>query len=291
MPARADFSVVIPTFNRANRLNKALRAVCDQNVDGLEVIVVDNNSTDGTSELVQDWPDDRVIYTRCTTQGIYHALNHGFKRTSGEMLTWTSDDNWYHRGALGLLKTAISSLRVDMVYSDYRTLNETTGREARTRVGSPDMLDANCCVGACFLWTKRVYQRVGDHCLRFRYSADYDYWLRIRRHGFSMQGLHQDAPYTFVNHPQAVTRLLTGPAYAEALAIRVRHGCFRRLWRRQPDLFQFSQVYLDIRRLYLHGWFRAACTLLGRALQYRPGCLKNWRYATGSTVDLIRTWI
>ena len=92
-------SVVIPTYNRCARLPAALDSICSQDVDGLEVIVVDNNSKDRTPEVVKAYPDPRVRYTLCTKQGIYHAINHGFAMATGDYLTWTSDDNLYLRVA------------------------------------------------------------------------------------------------------------------------------------------------------------------------------------------------
>jgi hypothetical protein len=279
-------SVVIPTYNRCRRLRKALAGVCSQDVDGLEIIVVDNNCSDDTADVVRNWPDPRVCYTLCTRQGIYEAINHGFRQARGQFLTWTSDDNWFHPGALGRMLEALPKQKADFVYCDCISLHEESGNTLPLAVKDPEQLDVSCCVGACFLLTRKVYRRLGDHRLRFRWSSDYDYWLRLRRAGFHMVPIHDEPLYTFVNHQDAVTSRLTGPAYAEGLAIRVEHGCYSRLWQRDPDAYRPEDLRLDLMRLTQHGWRYAAWSLLLETLRHRPRSARNWRLALSAGKDL-----
>lgn len=89
-------SVVIPTYNRRDSITNCLRSVLNQSYQNLEVIVVDDGSTDGTEEIFRDFPDSRVIYHRYeSNQGANHARNVGIRMASGNIIAFQdSDDEW-----------------------------------------------------------------------------------------------------------------------------------------------------------------------------------------------------
>lgn len=87
-------SVVIPTFNRAYILEKSIESVLAQTYPSIELIVVDDGSTDGTRELVARY-GDRVRYIYQTNAGLAAARNTGFAASRGEFLAFQdSDDLW-----------------------------------------------------------------------------------------------------------------------------------------------------------------------------------------------------
>lgn len=89
-------AVIIPTYNRAHVIGRALRSVLNQTFKNLEVIVVDDGSTDDTQKLVESFVDPRVRYLRCeANQGATAARNLGIKNTSAEFIAFQdSDDEW-----------------------------------------------------------------------------------------------------------------------------------------------------------------------------------------------------
>ena len=92
----AMISVVICTYNRADLLANALRSVCEQSLgsDEYEVIVVDNNSTDHTREVVERFVGayPNVRYCLETQVGLSHARNRGWQEAKGEYVAYTDDD-------------------------------------------------------------------------------------------------------------------------------------------------------------------------------------------------------
>lgn len=88
-------SVVIPTYNRKAILEKTLRAITDQSVpaDDYEVIVVDDGSTDGTGQMVQDlYPNGNVRYAYQKNSGRSRARNHGINLAQGEIVIFIDSD-------------------------------------------------------------------------------------------------------------------------------------------------------------------------------------------------------
>jgi len=269
-------SVIIPTYNRCDRLPKALDAVCAQDVDELEVIVVDNNSSDATAEVVRNYPDERVLYTLCTRQGTYQALNHGFALAKGEYLTWTSDDNWYHPGALKDMVQVLETTDADFVYSDYVAFDEATDIGVVVSAPESSDLDRHCTVGPCFLYHWRVYDLVGDYSLRYRYAADYDYWLKVRRAGFNMQPM-SGSRYTFTYHSGSATRTRVAVVSAETIRVRLAHGCYPRLWNRPGDPGVAAEGLRHAYCLLRHRYFFDAVMLAVQAVLHRPLETAFWR--------------
>jgi glycosyltransferase involved in cell wall biosynthesis len=87
-------SVIIPTFNRAHTLERALDSVLAQTLAPVEVIVVDDGSTDGTESIIQThFPN--IIYVKQDNHGVSAARNAGIKRARGEWIALLdSDDSW-----------------------------------------------------------------------------------------------------------------------------------------------------------------------------------------------------
>jgi len=93
-PLRMNISVIIPTWNRADRLARALQSVFVQRLPPAEIIVVDDGSTDGTHRLVRSqFPD--VRYLNQPRKGVSSARNTGIQSATGDWIALLdSDDHW-----------------------------------------------------------------------------------------------------------------------------------------------------------------------------------------------------
>ena len=89
------FSVVIPTYNRANLLPKTLDSVFAQTFKNYEVIVVDDGSTDGTQDYLK-WSENRITVLTQPNRGPGAARNLGVRHAKGEYIAFLdSDDLWF----------------------------------------------------------------------------------------------------------------------------------------------------------------------------------------------------
>jgi glycosyltransferase involved in cell wall biosynthesis len=93
---RSLISVVVCTYNRANLLVDALQSLCEQSIERseYEVVIVDNNSTDKTSEVVDEFCHRfaNVRYCFEPKPGLSHARNRGYREAKGEFVAYTDDD-------------------------------------------------------------------------------------------------------------------------------------------------------------------------------------------------------
>jgi len=91
------FSVVIPTYNQAMFLKKAINSVLDQTYNNYEIIIIDNHSKDETQKVVESFNNKKILYKKIYNNGIIaKSRNEGIKLSSGEWIAFLdSDDFWY----------------------------------------------------------------------------------------------------------------------------------------------------------------------------------------------------
>lgn len=119
-------SVVLPTYNHVKYLKQSIESVLNQSYSHLELIIVNDGSTDKTRELLKDYESNplvTVIHQENT--GLPNALNEGFALAKGEFLTWTSADNYYNEVAIQSMVEFLGiNKEVGVVYGNYLAVNE-----------------------------------------------------------------------------------------------------------------------------------------------------------------------
>ena len=117
-------SVIIPTYNRALLLKESIYSVLGQTYDDVEILVVDDGSSDDTAEMVQRFDDRRMRYLYQENSGRSAARNHGMKVAEGDFFCLLDDDDYYlpHKLACQVAYLDINP-DVDMVASGFQTVN------------------------------------------------------------------------------------------------------------------------------------------------------------------------
>jgi glycosyltransferase involved in cell wall biosynthesis len=168
-------------------LAHAIRSVLSQSYEDLELIVVDDNSPDDTRAVVATFNDPRIRYVRNEPNlKLPRALNRGFSLARGQYLTWTSDDNLYAPTAIERMANELRIGKADFVYADYWLFSDTDaeGRPLATQLDKlPDQLQLvkGNHIGACFMYTRKLYEAVGDYDPELFLVEDYDYFIRAAR--------------------------------------------------------------------------------------------------------------
>ncbi len=126
-------SVVIPTYNRENRIKESVESVLNQTYANLEVIVVDDCSTDSTRSVIESIRDERVKYILLSENGgPSKARNEGVKAASYEWIAFhDSDDCWLPNKLWKQMKYLEENEDCLMVYCGYKSIYED-GREGST---------------------------------------------------------------------------------------------------------------------------------------------------------------
>jgi glycosyltransferase involved in cell wall biosynthesis len=120
-----DVSVIIPTYNRRRFLEQAIQSCFDGNdVLDVEVVVVDDGSTDGTRDWLRRLNDERVRPFFQEHQGAQVARNRGMKEARGYAIKFLDDDDYLMPGALAKQYRVLNSNGVDVCYGNYQVYSE-----------------------------------------------------------------------------------------------------------------------------------------------------------------------
>lgn len=176
-------SIILPTYNGAKYIRQSIGSCLDQTHKNIELIIIDDGSTDETPQIIQSYQDKRIKYIRHKkNKGLPRALNTGFAKATGEYLTWTSDDNYYAKDAIEKMLSFLKNQHCEFVYCDFYKFNENkiSNKKFITSPDSPDLKNNNF-IGPCFLYSVKVKETIGDYHPDTELAEDYDYWIRISK--------------------------------------------------------------------------------------------------------------
>ena len=198
-------SIVLPTYNGAKYIRQSIDSCLNQTYKNIELIIVDDGSTDETPEIIKSYQDERIKYLRHDkNRGLPNALNTGFANATGEYLTWTSDDNYYDEEAIGKMLSFLIDKNCSFVYCDYYVFKENDHSNLNI-VKLPDIpaLETHNDIGTCFLYSTRIKEAIGEYDDEAFLGEDYDYWIRISKQ-FSMCHI-AEALYYFRTHSKSLS--------------------------------------------------------------------------------------
>ncbi len=200
-------SIVLPTYNGSRFLQEAIGSCLAQSYSHFELLVVDDASTDDTPEIIKRFEglDSRIRSVRhATNLGLPAALNSGFAISRGELLTWTSDDNLYRPNALTVLVDFMkSNPECDIVYTGFSYIDDQGKVMGRHPALPAEELAYYNTAGACFLYRRTVYERLGGYDANAVLVEDYDFWLRAFG-SFRFHALAEDL-YVYRVHPESLS--------------------------------------------------------------------------------------
>ena len=188
-----SITVVTPCLNAAATLPAALESVRAQSYPRLEHVVVDGGSTDGTVELLER--AEGVRYVSEPDRGLSDAMNKGIHMATGDVIGWLNADDLYEPGALQAVGKAFAERpealwvtgRVRITDANNREIRRWVSRYKRfflRRYSLPLLLTQNFIQApATFVRRDALLSQPGPFDLRFKYSMDYDVWLRLARRG------------------------------------------------------------------------------------------------------------
>ena len=179
-------SVVIPTLNRINTLQRALDSVINQTYKPAEIIVVDNGSSDGTLKFLREQYPKITILTE-NKIGVSSARNKGIKKSINQWIALLdSDDAWHPR------KLEIQTSMLDSALKEYNLIhtdevwfrnNKHINQMKKHKKQGGDIFERSlslCCISpSSVLFKKNILDKVGLFDESLPVCEDYDMWLKI----------------------------------------------------------------------------------------------------------------
>ncbi|HCO19315.1 MAG TPA: glycosyl transferase [Tissierellales bacterium] len=187
-------SVIIPTYNRAHMVDRAIRSVLSQTYQDFELIVADDASTDNTEEVVEGFDDERIRYI-CHKENSGTSVaprNTGIKAARGEYIAFLDSDDEWLPGKLEKQMGKFNSVSQDvgLIYSGFVRVDDKTGETRFERM--PDrsergdvfkiLLKGDIVGPLTAIVRKECFEKAGTFNEEFRSNQDLDMWLRISRY-------------------------------------------------------------------------------------------------------------
>jgi len=184
-------SVIIPTYNRAHLIDRAIQSVLAQTYQDFEVIVVDDGSTDNTEEVVLSFGSEKMLYIRHDkNRGVGAARNTGIRVARGEYIAFQdSDDEWYPNRLDEISGIMEDRKDIDFIFSYGKVIkngdiigdvgrapwaNDLSKEELVVRLFSGNFIALQAVVVK-----KEKILEVGGFDERLPSAEDYELWLRL----------------------------------------------------------------------------------------------------------------
>ena len=230
MPDEPLVSICIPTYNRAGMIGKAIESALGQTYRNIEVIVVDNASSDNTADVVASYVDERLTYVKNERNlGLFGNFNRCIELATGKFLHILHSDDYidpdFTARCIAFFQEhpslVMTSTRARIVGNSFET--DSACSDTDLVYPAPDgfrRLLANRSYIACpsVMIRRDIYRDVGPFSLEYPYSSDFYQWLRIARNHdigfvsgacvFYRQGVHSETFRFLFSSPQGYLDML-----------------------------------------------------------------------------------
>jgi GT2 family glycosyltransferase/glycosyltransferase involved in cell wall biosynthesis len=189
-------SVVIPAYNHEKYVGEAIQSVLDQTFQDLELIIINDGSTDNTETEILKFKDERIRYFSQENRGLSATLNRGIKLARGEFFNFLPSDDAFLREKLEIqLKVFKGNLDLGVVFA-FPQLIDAQGKEIYNDPAAlwpivphetkeeifPALFERNFLSAPTALIRMDCLKKVGGFDESLKYAQDYDLWLRILKY-------------------------------------------------------------------------------------------------------------
>lgn len=182
-------SVVTPSLNQAEFLEQTIRSVLLQGYPNLEYIVMDGGSEDGSRAIIQKYAPHLTCWESRRDRGQGHAINKGWRQSSGEILCWLNSDDFYLPDTLRVVAEALAGGTGAFAVVGHCMAVQADGSPFHKNVGRFEGLERLLRFWKGYhmhqpsiFWRREVFEQVGYLDESQYYIMDFDYWVRIARH-------------------------------------------------------------------------------------------------------------
>jgi glycosyltransferase involved in cell wall biosynthesis len=202
------FSIITPSFNRAEMLDTCIQSVLSQDYPNFEHIIVDGGSTDGTLDLLKGYSHIQLL--NGPDHGMYDALNKGIAASTGDIVTFLNTDDLYGEGILCPVAEMFGNNSILAVAGKALVFSVTENGEKILSRYSPSDVDLMECstIGSnyfnAWFFRRSVFDKIGAFDAKYRIAGDREFMLRFALSGLEYKAIDKIA-YQYLQHAGSLT--------------------------------------------------------------------------------------
>jgi len=182
----SKISVVTPSFNQGQYLEETILSVIEQNYPNLEYMVIDGGSSDNSLDIINKYNDRISYWVSEPDNGQSDAINKGFDRASGDILSWINSDDYYNPGTLDEVSKILDRNQNQLLFGNCKYYNEDNGKSWVSNVGSKFNsfrlpFDYNYLIQPSTFWTRKLWDSTGPLNENYHYGFDWEWILRASK--------------------------------------------------------------------------------------------------------------
>ena len=187
------FSVIIPTYNSAILLKRAIQSVLDQTFKDFEIIVIDNSSEDNTESVVQSFNSKKIIFFSIKNKGVISvSRNYGIDIAKGLWLSFLDADDVWYINKLATIKNKILKNPNCILFCHNEFHVHINGQKKLYKYGTKNkniyeslLFKGNCLSTSAVTVEKKIAFEVGKFSENkdFVSAEDYEFWIRLSKVG------------------------------------------------------------------------------------------------------------
>jgi len=178
-------SIIIPSYNQGNFIERTIKSVLSQTYRNIEIIVIDGGSKDNTLEVLRNYSNDIDYLLSEKDSGQGEAINKGIDISTGEFITWINSDDILCNDSIEIVITEfIRDKSIDFIYGNVELINESdmhVGFISGSKILKPEVYfhhDINIPQQGS-MWKKYIGEELLYVNTRWHYVLDRDFFLRI----------------------------------------------------------------------------------------------------------------
>lgn len=177
-------SIITPSYNQVEFLERTIKSVLDQNYPNLEYIIIDGGSTDGSVDIIKKYADRLAYWVSEADQGQTNAINKGLQIATGDWVAWQNSDDIFYPGSFASLAAASERCPdADLIIGDINLIDRYDKVLRDVCYVTPSywamLAEGMLLANQAAFWRQRAHSEVGMLNESLNFAFDYEWFLRL----------------------------------------------------------------------------------------------------------------
>jgi glycosyltransferase involved in cell wall biosynthesis len=189
------FSIITVTYNAAQVLEDTIQSVITQTYKGVEYIIIDGGSKDGTLDIINRYKTHIHTVISEPDKGLYDAMNKGIRVATGDYICFLNAGDALHEDdtLLLMVHSITGEVLPDVLYGETQLVDEEGHFVRMRRLSAPEQLTWKSFQKGMLVCHQAFFARrelVEPYDLHYRFSADFDWCIRIMKKSHNLHNTH-----------------------------------------------------------------------------------------------------